>query len=93
MYIIKCDTQGMDAQILSRLPKKVWHNCQAAIIEVWAISEVTKEDVENLLFMCQEFGYVSWQPEFGKRIEFNEVSKFWLSKSGEKKNLFLRKAT
>ena len=90
-YIIKCDTQGMDALILSRFPERIWKNCESAVIEVWALAEVSKRDVEGLLSMCQEFEYVGWHPDVKKKkkIELNEVSEFWLSKSGSFRNLFL----
>jgi len=91
-FVIKCDTQGMDALILSRIPDWVWKNCESAIIEVWALDEISKKDVEALLSMCQEFEYVSWQPNNRKvKIGLSEVSEFWLSKSGASKNLFLSK--
>jgi len=90
-YVIKCDTQGADALILSRFPERIWKKCESAVIEVWAIPEVSKKDVEGFLSMCQEFEYVGWQPNIGKekRIELNEVNSFWLSKSGSHRNLFL----
>jgi FkbM family methyltransferase len=92
-YVIKSDTQGMDALILSRLPEWIWKNCEAAVIEVWALAEVSKRDVEGLLSMCQEFEYVSWHPNAWKkkRIDLNMVREFWLSKSGRTRNLFLSK--
>lgn len=91
-YIIKCDTQGMDALILSRIPDWIWKNCESAIIEVWALDEISREDVEALLSKCQEFKYVSWQPIDSKgKLGLGEVCEFWLSKSGEQKNLFLSK--
>jgi FkbM family methyltransferase len=91
-FVIKCDIQGMDALILSRIPDWVWKNCESAIIEVWALDEISKKDVEALLSMCQEFEYVSWQPNNRKvKIGLSEVSEFWLSKSGASKNLFLSK--
>ena len=93
-YVIKCDTQGMDALILSRLPERIWKNCESAVIEVTALPEVSKEDVEGFLSMCREFEYVGWLPNAGgkKKIELSEVSEFWLSKSGDFRNLFLSKS-
>ncbi len=91
-YVIKCDTQGMDALILSRIPDWVWKKCGSTIIEVWALDEISKKDVEALLSMCQEFDYVGWQPNNRKeKIELSDVSEFWLSKSGATRNLFLSK--
>jgi len=90
-YVIKCDTQGMDALILSRFPERIWKKCESAVIEVWALPEVSERNVEQLLSMCQQFEYVSWYPNVGKekRIEFSEVSGFWLSKARAYRNLFL----
>jgi FkbM family methyltransferase len=90
-YVIKCDTQGMDALILSRFPERIWENCESAVIEVWALAEVCERDVESLLSMCQVFKYVGWNPDVWeeRKIELNEVSEFWLSKSGSSRNLFL----
>ena len=93
-YIIKCDTQGMDALILSRIPKSIWKNCITSVIEVWALDNISKQDVETLLFMFQEFEYVAWQltrPTRKEKTELSEVSEFWLSKSGSSRNLFLSK--
>jgi len=91
-YVIKCDTQGMDALILSRIPDWIWKKCVSAIIEVWALDEISKKDVEALLSMCQEFDYVAWQPNNRKeKIGLSDVSEFWLSKSGAFRNLFLSK--
>ena len=94
-YVIKCDTQGMDALILSRFPARIWKNCESAVIEVWALAEVSELDVEGLLSMFQEFMYVGWHPNGGKKmkIELNEVSDFWLSKSGSSRSLFLTHST
>lgn len=91
-YVIKCDTQGMDALILSRIPSWIWEKCESAVIEVWALDEISKLDVDALLTFCQEFEYVAWQPNnWNEKIKLSEVREFWLNKSGASKNLFLSK--
>lgn len=91
-YVIKCDIQGMDALVLSSIPDWVWKNCESAVIEVWALPEISKKDVEALLSMCQEFEYVAWQPNNRKeKLGLSEVSEFWLGKSRAHRNLFLSK--
>ena len=92
-FVIKCDAQGMDALILSRFPEWIWKNCVFACIEVWALNEITINDVDGLLFKFKEFDQVSWRPNaLGEReIELSEVREFWLSKSGSFRNLFLSK--
>ncbi|CAB4911503.1 unannotated protein [freshwater metagenome] len=91
-YVIKCDTQGMDPLILSRIPQRIWEKVECAVIEVWALPEIDEVDVKNLLSMWEGFEYASWAPNSNKSITLNEVSKFWLRKSGlENGNLFLSK--
>jgi len=91
-YIIKCDTEGMDALILSRIPNRIWQSTEVAIIEVWALPEIHEQDVTNLLAMCENFEYASWDPKSQQRIGFDEISEYWLSKSGTMRNLFLSKS-
>jgi FkbM family methyltransferase len=90
-FVLKCDTQGMDALILSRIPNNVWKKTECAIIEVWALAEIKEEDVTKFLDMCKEFSLVSWDPDFIHQIELADVKEFWLSKSKNSKNLFLSK--
>jgi hypothetical protein len=64
----------------------------SAVIEVWALDEISNQDVKTLLSMLQEFEHVAWQANTRKeKIELIEVSEFWLSKSGSSRNLFLSK--
>ncbi len=90
-YVIKCDTQGMDAIILSRFPDRIWQNCESAVIEVWALPEIKKQDVDRLLSKFQGFNYISWYPEGNSVLELEEVSQYWLSKLGSQRNLYLSK--
>jgi len=91
IYAVKCDTQGMDALILSRIPGAIWQNTEVAVIEVWALSEVSEQDVTHLLTMFQNFEYFSWNPISQDIKSLSEISEFWLSKSGTSRNLFLSK--
>jgi len=90
-YAIKCDTQGMDALILARIPKVIWQNVEVAVIEVWALPEINEQDVVHLLTMFQYFEYFSWSPISQNIKSLSEISEFWLSKSGTYRNLFLSK--
>jgi FkbM family methyltransferase len=93
-YVIKCDTQGMDALILSRIPQRIWEKVECAVIEVWALPEVNEIDVKNLISMWNGFEYVSWAPNLDKNISLDEVSEFWLKKSGKEfGNLYLSKTS
>lgn len=88
-FVIKSDTQGMDALILSRIPNWIWQKCESAVIEVWALPEINNKHVENLLLKIQKFEFVDWTPKSEKKIAFHEIIEFWLSKSGAQRNLFL----
>jgi hypothetical protein len=88
-YVIKCDTQGMDALILSRIPKRIWEKVECAVIEVWALPEICDLDVTNLLLMCEHFQFISWHPKSEEILDFSEIGKFWLGKSGAVRNLYL----
>lgn len=65
-FVIKCDTQGMDALILSRFPEEIWEKCKSAVIEVWALPTINKTDVQSLISMLLGFDNVSWDPHSGK---------------------------
>ena len=88
-YVVKSDTQGTDALILSRIPKRVWQNTECAVIEVAALPEIDKIDVDNLLLMFNSFEIISWHPNLKQKISLKEIREFWLSKSGSQRNLFL----
>lgn len=91
-YVIKCDTQGMDALILSRIPESIWRKTEAAVIEVWALPEVIDEDVTNLLAMLDHFEFSGWDSKTRNSLDLNEIRTFWLSKTSESRNLFLSRA-
>ena len=90
-YAIKCDTQGMDALILSRIPDVMWKNTEVAVVEVWALPEIYERDVTHLLTMFQYFKYFSWSPKSQNIKNISEIGDYWLSKSGDSRNLFLSK--
>ncbi len=88
-YVLKCDTQGMDALILSKVPDSVWMRTEAAIIEVTALPEVDVSDVDTLLGKIANFEFVSWHANKREKMEMAEIREFWLSKSERHKNLYL----
>ncbi len=89
--VIKCDTQGMDALILSRIPVGVWQKVDSAIIEVWALPVIQEDDVSSLLANFNFFRERSWSSDFNDTLSLKDISDFWLSNSGDSKNLFLRR--
>ena len=88
-FVIKCDTQGMDALILSRIPKVIWERIERAVIEVWALPEVSSKDVQNLMVNLNHFKFVGWSPSVNTVIDLEDVTDFWLNGSSESKNLYI----
>jgi FkbM family methyltransferase len=90
-FVIKCDTQGMDALILSRIVPKIWENVECAVIEIWALPEINILDVRNLMILWSGAFSFSWESQFSATVNIEEISDFWLSKNSESKNLFLKR--
>ena len=88
-YIIKCDTQGMDSIILSRIPEEIWKKVDRATIEIWATEEVIEADVQTLLGFWESSKYISWDSEMHESVDLQELKKFWLGKTGEFRDLFI----
>ncbi len=90
-YALKCDTQGHDALILSRIPSLIWDKIESAVIEVWALPFIDKTHIELLLQKMDDFSDISWNSDLSSKINLQEISNFWLSKTSESRNLFLRR--
>jgi FkbM family methyltransferase len=88
-FVIKSDMQGMDSAVLSSFPKIFWDKCERAVIEIWAINDVLEDDCNKLADFWRSFDYVSWSPNVKEKLSFEDLRRFWLSKSGKEKNLFL----
>jgi len=94
-YVIKSDTQGMDALILSRIPDRIWRTVESAVVEIWALPEIKDSDVDKLLSMWSGFKYIGWSSDstdLAARVSLSEVREFWLSKSRLEQNLYLSKS-
>ena len=87
--IIKCDIQGLDAKILSLIPFNVWEKISYMVVEVWALPEIQRIDVNKLMNHLKSFNSVVWSDDPYKQVSLQEVSTFWLSKNNQHKNLYL----
>jgi FkbM family methyltransferase len=90
-YVIKYDTQGMDALICSNIPDIVWQKTEFAIIEVWALPEINAQQVDTLLEKINHFRFMDWQPQGKGFIRGTEIRDFWVGKSGRSRNLYLKR--
>jgi FkbM family methyltransferase len=89
--VLKCDTQGYDAKILSRIPSSVWDKVDSAVIEVWALPIIDASHVKELLDKLSDFSHIGWNSEEITKLPLKDVSDFWLSKTFQSRNLFLRR--
>jgi hypothetical protein len=89
--VLKSDTQGFDAKILSRIPPKAWSSINSAVIEVWALPEVELSDVERLIGIWRDLAKFKFYSSSNTSIELTleEIELLWGSKSGKSMNLRL----
>jgi FkbM family methyltransferase len=89
--VIKSDTQGMDALILAKFPIEAWDKVFSVVVEVWALSDICETDVDKLVALWSSFEYISWSPDFKSAIDLIDVRNYWISKSNNQRNLFLKR--
>lgn len=91
-FVIKRETQGVYAIILSRIPDSVWENTIRAEIKVWALASINLKEVDALLSKLGKFDLRSWCPTEIQQVEIEDIRAFWFGKSGTWRNLFLSKS-
>lgn len=89
--VIKCDSEGLDAAILSRLPSNLWAKVERAVVEVSALPEIDESEVRTFLGLIGESHELSWSPRFRPSISPGEVYGYWMSCTGMFQNLFIRR--
>lgn len=91
-YVIKSDLQGYDALVLARIPKNIWDQTFAVVVEIWALPEIEAKDVRTCLNHWQKFKKVNWTGKLDDpNLEFDEIANFWLSGSHGFRDLYLWK--
>ena len=88
-FILKSDTQGMDALILSQFTPSFWSKISAAVIEVWALPDVKDEHVRQVIENLGNFNFIGWTADQSQNVDLSELSQFWLNKSSKAKNLYI----
>jgi hypothetical protein len=89
--VLKSDTQGFDAKILSQIPPKVWSSIKTAVIEMWALPEIEHEDIARLIDTWRNLAKYKFydSSKAGLELTLEEVQLIWGSKSGKSLNLRL----
>lgn len=89
--VLKSDTQGFDARILSLIPLNIWKNIRAALIEVWALPDIDEHDITKLISIWEKLPNLNFCSSSSPSIPLtlDEINLFWGSKSGKSLNLRL----
>jgi FkbM family methyltransferase len=91
--VLKCDTQGMDPLILSRIPDIIWDKVIAAVVEIWALPEIEIKHVEGLIAMWSGFKIELeiLSPIKKRKVEIStsDLKNLWTEKSYRQGNLYL----
>jgi FkbM family methyltransferase len=89
--VLKSDTQGFDAKILSQIPPKVWSSIKTAVIEIWALPEIEHDDIARLINTWRNLAKYRFydSSKTGLELTLEEVQLIWGSKSGKSLNLRL----
>ncbi len=86
--ILKCDLEGSDASVLSKLPTTLWDRVSRGVIEVWSHKEISALDVEELMQKIKDYK-LSFDPNFKKLISHNDLAKFWTGGADQSKDLYI----
>jgi FkbM family methyltransferase len=76
--ILKCDLEGSDASVLSKLPQFIWDKIARGVIEVWSHKEISDNDVEQLMEFLKDYK-LCYDHKFRKLISPIDLAKFWTS--------------
>jgi FkbM family methyltransferase len=87
--VLKSDTQGFDARILSLIPFNTWKNIRAALIEVWALPDIDENDIIKLISIWEKLPSLNFSSASSPAspLSLDEIKMFWGSKSGKSFNL------
>lgn len=89
--VLKSDTQGFDARILSLIPFSIWENIRAAVVEVWALPDIGEEEISKLMSIWEKLPHLKFSSSSSPLhfLSLTEIRQFWSSKSGKSLNLRL----
>jgi FkbM family methyltransferase len=89
--VLKSDTQGFDARILSLIPFSIWENIRAAVIEVWALPDIDENEISKLMSIWEKLPHLKFSTSSSPlhSLTLTEIRQFWGSKSGKSLNLRL----
>jgi len=87
--VLKSDTQGFDALILSQIDSDTWKIVKFAVIEIWAHPSIDHHDVDSLIEMWKLLPLTNCVDSHGNFLTMDELGNFWKSGNREEKNIYL----
>lgn len=86
--VLKSDLQGFDAYGLSLFSENFWNRVERGVVEVLASAEIEKDYVILTCARVGKFKNISWSPFGRSRITELELLHFWISKTGEERDVY-----
>lgn len=86
--VLKSDLQGFDAHGLSLFSENFWNRVERGVVEVLASAEIEKDYVISTCARIGKFKNISWSPFGRSRITGLELLHFWISKTGEERDVY-----
>jgi FkbM family methyltransferase len=89
--VLKIDTEGMDALILSCIPSECFSRIESAVIEIFALPEIEASHVETVLTQLANFEFRSWNGFENQNLSIDVIRELWLKKDSSLSNLYIAK--
>ena len=87
--VLKCDTQGYDAKILSQIPDQVWKKIFAVVVEIESYGNLNESEMSICIDRFLEFEVCSFSPDGKNRLTAREISEVWNASAPLTENLYL----
>lgn len=91
--VIKIDTQGSDAKIISNIPKNLYSKISGLVLEVWSLKGVKEEEIDMVIELLNTFSVVFIDSKLSKREDLERLKEFWLSESNETRMVYGQRLT
>lgn len=90
-FILKCDIEGYDAKVLSRLPKEFFEKLNAAVIEIYPHPVINQSDIVNTINRLSVFESFGFRPDMKYPITNKALELYWLDTTKSVRNIYYKK--
>jgi len=89
VYVIKIDTQGHDALILSSISNQMLSKTRFIMVEVWSQPGIPSEYINRIAEICAYFPDIHTTSNPDIQLTAYDVSKIWSSENGKTTDLIM----